>query len=156
MNELYFKPTSSLIVIVFMIVLLETASVMLVHKLMKKGISSRTVLFFEVLAACIIVVIPTLLDKNSRNKLLIDYKKITVLEMIIFIMFSTFGIALIYLSNKVLLYHTASMFRTTEVKAMLLVSGIMFFALGNEVYTTKKLIYFICMGIFAVLATITK
>lgn len=156
MYESYLKSTSALVILLLCIAALESGAVVFDGHLMKRGINPLSALLFEAIAAFSIVLIPFLFSKEMRIRFLMDYKRIRIEEMIIFVAIAFITVVLSYSANAILQFHSASKFRITEIIAGLLVSGLLFFAYSNEVYTAKKLGYFICMAFFAVMFTTSK
>lgn len=156
MYESYLKPTGALIMLLLSIATLESGAVVFDEHLMKRGIDSKSVLLFEAIAGFLIVLIPFLFSKEMRIRFLMDYNRVRMEEMFMFVAIAFAAVILAYFANTALRFHSASKFRTTEIMAGLLVSGLLFFASGREVYTAKKLGYFICMAFFAVMFTTSK
>ena len=156
MYESYLKPTGTLILLLISIATLESIATVFDEHLMKRGIDSKSVLLFEAIAALLIVLIAFLFSKEMRIRFLMDYNRIMIEEISMFVVIALLTVGLAYLANIALKFHSASTFRTTEIIASLLVSGLLFFASGREVYTAKKLGYFICMSFFAAMFITSK
>jgi hypothetical protein len=156
MYESYLKSTSGLIMLLLSIATLESGALVFDEHLMKRGIDSKSVLIIEAFIAFLIVLIPFLFSKEMRIRFLMDYRRVRMEEMFVFVAIAFIAVILAYFANTALQFQSASKFRTIEIMTGLLVSGLLFFVSGKEVYTAKKLGYFICMAFFAVMFTISK
>lgn len=145
----YLEPKLSLILLLIVVAALETGGVSLDEHLVKKGISPHTTLLIEAIAALAIIMLPHFVNTDLRSTVMRDIKTIKATELFALTGIVALGTVIAYLLNESLRYHSTPVFRLTEITTSILLTGIVFFAVSQNKYSTMKLMAYIAMGSLA-------
>ena len=145
----YLGPKWSLMLLLIVVAALETGGVSLDEHLVKKGISSHTTLLIEAIAALAIIMLPHFVNVDLRSTVIRDLKSIKATELFAVTGIVALGTIIAYLLNESLKYHTTPVFRLTELTTNILFTGIIFFVVSQNKYSTMKLMAYIAMGCLA-------
>lgn len=119
------------------------------HLVDKVKLDPISIVIIEGIVLFTLIVIYLIIDKNIRNKLVLDIKQLNTKDWFLFYAFSVVGIYMAFLLNSSLKHWQTAEFRMTREVITLLLGGILFFSFTRKEWGIKKVISYIILSISA-------